>query len=93
LSRDDMIEGFVSAVARLPPQSPTDPIQAIRALGSEGFECCARVVAGAYFSNEKVNQALMYPGQQAITATPDYDFVVDSIQVVTNRGPIYVPTP
>lgn len=93
LKRDDMKNAFLAAVSRLPAQEPADPIAAIRALGGAEFDCCARVIAGAYFSNEDVNRALKYPGQQEITSTPDYDAIIGAVQSVMSRDPVFIPTP
>ena len=91
LARDDLVEGFVAAVARLPEQAPVVPMEALQNLGRSGFDVCCRVVSGAFFLNETVCRRLGYLGQQPIRETPDYDQIMTAIEPVVARGPIYTP--
>lgn len=93
LKRDDMKDAFLAAISRLPAQEPDDAVAAIRALGGAEFDCCARVIAGAYFSDTDVNRALKYPGQQEINSAPDYEAIVDAVQSVMSRDNVYIETP
>ena len=89
-ARPEFVLPFVSAMARLPADAPADPLFAIRALGAEDFEMVSHLIAGAYFLDDDINRRLRYPGQQALTDTPDYDEVMDVVQRVIDRGPTYV---
>ncbi len=93
LKRDDLMPSFITAVSRLPAGRPADPLGSLRSLETQDFDICTRVIAGAYFSDEKVNRTLKYPGQQSIISTPDYDVIIDAIDSVLNRGQLYIATP
>jgi hypothetical protein len=52
------------------------------------------VVAGAYFMNPQVRQAIGYHGQTPLPIPPDADYLADGLlESVIRRGPIYRPTP
>lgn len=91
LARDDLVVGFVAAVARLPDAAPASPMQALQALGRPEFDLCCRVVSGAFFLDEAVCRRLGYLGQQPIRETPDYDRIMAAIEPVVARGPVYTP--
>jgi len=62
----------------------------------QGLTCCAPSVAGAYFLNPEVRQAVGYPGQQAAPIVPEDppDYEQDGLLAsVIARGLIYRPTP
>jgi hypothetical protein len=53
-------------------------------------------VAGAYFLNPAIAEAVGYPGRRAIPvdADPDPDWLEDGLlDSVKSRGPVYRPTP
>jgi len=61
-----------------------------------GFDLLCTVIAGAYFLNPEVRQAIGYPGQQAVTIVPEDppDYEQDGLLAsVIARGAIYRPTP
>jgi len=89
-ARDDMLPGFVQAIAQLPETCPPEPMAALQALPNGGFDLVSRVIAGAYFWSPAINQKLKYPGQQEIRELPDYDFLTDRIATVMARGEMYV---
>jgi hypothetical protein len=89
-ARDDMLPAFIQAIRQLPATQPDDPMRTMRALPDGGFDVIARVIAGAYFWSAEINQKLKYPGQQEIRETPDYDFLMEHIEPVIERGEIYV---
>jgi hypothetical protein len=76
-----------------------DAVVAIATLQAEdpsGFDLLCTVVAGAYFLNPEVRQAIGYPGQQAVPIVPEDppDYEQDGLLAsVIGRGPIYRPTP
>jgi hypothetical protein len=76
-----------------------DPGVAMATLETEdpsGFDLLCTVVAGAYFLNPEVRQAIGYPGQQAVPIVPEDppDYEQDGLLAsVISRGPIYRPTP
>ena len=76
-----------------------DPAVAMATLQTDdpsGFDLLCTVVAGAYFINPDVRQAIGYPGQQAVPIVPEEppDYEQDGLLAsVIARGPIYRPTP
>lgn len=89
LLRDDLAPAFYAALAMLPPRAPADPLGALQALQPKAFETFSRLVAGAFFLDERVSAALRYSGQEAIHESPDYDLIIDLIGPVIERGEIY----
>ncbi|WP_234190669.1 hypothetical protein [Shinella sp. NM-101] len=87
--RDDMQDRFFAAVERLPAEAPANGLETLQALGPADFDLLCRMIAGSFFLDEKVNAALGYTAQQAITATPDYDYLMEAIEPVIERGQIY----
>jgi hypothetical protein len=76
-----------------------DPAAAMATLQTDdpsGFDLLSTVVAGAYFLNPEVRQAIGYPGQQAVPIVPEDppDYEQDGLLAsVIARGAIYRPTP
>ena len=71
-------------------------VQALQTEDPLGFDLLCTVVAGAYFLNPEVRQAIGYPGQQAVPIVPEEppDYEQDGLLAsVIARGPIYRPTP
>ncbi|WVT77815.1 hypothetical protein QM996_32250 (plasmid) [Sinorhizobium chiapasense] len=91
--RDDMAPSFFRALSRLPETHPNNPLDAIRALGADDFYAISFLIAGAYFLDEAVTRKLRYPGQEALYETPDYDEIMETIERVQSRGPVYVDVP
>lgn len=91
--RDDMAPSFFEAISRLPATRPKDPMDAIRALGTDGFYVISFLIAGAYFLDEAVSRKLHYPGQEALYETPDYDEIMETIERVQSRGAVYLDVP
>lgn len=89
LLRDDLAADFFSAVAALPTEPTAGGMETLEAMDGKQFDVFTRLVAGAFFLNQKVNDVLRYPAQTAIFETPDYDFVIDSIAPVIRRGEIF----
>lgn len=89
-ARDDMLPAFGGAIEQLPAAKPDNPMDVMRALPDGGFDVLSRVIAGAYFWSPDINRKLKYPGQQEIRENPDYDFLIDRIATVVDRGDIYI---
>ncbi len=71
-------------------------IAALQAEDPSGFDLLCTVIAGAYFLNPEVRQAIGYPGQQAVPIVPEDppDYEQDGLLAsVIARGAIYRPTP
>lgn len=77
-------------------EDPAAAIARLKANDPPGFDVLCGVVAGAYFLNPEVRQAIGYPGQQAVPIVPEApaDYEQDGLLAsVISRGPIYRPTP
>jgi hypothetical protein len=76
-----------------------DPAAAMARLQANnplGFDLLSGIVAGAYFLNPEVRQAIGYPGQERVPIVPESppDYEQDGLLASVNaRGPIYRPTP
>ena len=92
-ARPDLLEPFIAALSRLPPVPPEAPLDALRDLGTAEFDLVSHLIAGAYFLDESVNRTLRYPGQEALLETPDYDEIMEVVQRVIDRGPVYIDVP
>jgi hypothetical protein len=71
-------------------------VDRLRADDPDGFDVLTSVVAGGYFLDEGVREALGYRGQRAVaiepSEPPDYERE-GLLASVIERGPIYRPTP
>jgi hypothetical protein len=90
LIRDDLADDFFKVIELLPMLAPGRGLEALEALAPKDFETYSRLVAGAFFLNQEVNQILRYPGQQAMIDAPDYDEIIEAIEPVMERGDIYI---
>lgn len=88
--RQDLAPSFFAALSRLPEACPSNPLDAILALGADDFHTVSFLIAGAYFLDEAVNRKLRYPGQEALHETPDYDEIMEIVEKVQARGAVYV---
>lgn len=88
--RPDLSDRFLAIADALPAAAPRHALQELRALPPEDFDLLAFVVAGAYFLSPRVNAAIGYPGQQALTGATDYDEIASAVSRVEARGPRYV---
>ncbi len=100
---DEVLAALPEAVApllavldRLGGVDPGTALQRLQADNPLAFDLLCTVVAGAYFLNPDVRQAIGYPGQQALAIVaedpPDYE-QEGLLAAVIARGPIYRPTP
>ena len=88
--RDDMAPSFFKALSRLPEDRPSDPLGTVRALGADDFYTISFLIAGAFFLDEAVTRKLLYPGQEALYETPDYDEIMETVERVQARGAVYL---
>lgn len=90
--REPFLRGLQAAVGKDPQQAAEqlnkdDPA----ALGAIGL-----VASAGYYMMPKVRELIGYPGQEKRPGNPDEEpeYVTNGmLQVVIDRGPIYVPTP
>jgi hypothetical protein len=92
----EVAEPLAALLQALGNQEPVAAIARLQIDDPAGFDLLCTVVAGAYFLNPEVRQAIGYPGQQALPIQvedpPDYE--QDGLLAsVIARGPIYRPTP
>ncbi|PYV22820.1 MAG: hypothetical protein DMG27_17310 [Acidobacteria bacterium] len=75
-------------------RNPAEVVAQLQDENPASFAALAEIVAGAYFMNPQVRVAIGYHGQvpQPLASRPDH--LNDGLlQPVTDRGPIYRPTP
>jgi hypothetical protein len=93
-ARPDLLGALKELLRQVEGQAPATAVASLRSGDSALFGFLGEIVAGAYFLNPRVRQAIGYHGQtrQPIPAEPDYleDGLLES---VIARGPIYRPTP
>ena len=94
--RPDLIEGLRALLERAQGTEPAAEFERLRAEDDAAFQLLTTVVAGGYFLDEGVRDALGYPGQEAIPIVPSDppDYERDGLlAAVIERGPIYRETP
>jgi hypothetical protein len=94
--RPDLAEGLGLLLERAHGAEPAAEVDRLRAEDDAAFQLLATVVAGGYFLDKGVRDALGYPGQEAVPIVrsdpPDYERD-GLLAAVVERGPIYRPTP
>jgi len=94
--RPDVVEGLTALLDGAREADPAAEVERLVADDPDGFQLLTTVVAGGYFLDDGVREALGYPGQQAVPiqpqAPPDYERD-GLLAAVIERGPIYRPTP
>lgn len=95
-SRPDLSDGLREVLESAQVQNPSEFVFKLEKENPEAFGVLTILVRGAYFMNPTVRRLFGYRGQLAepidYEAQPDY-LQDDILQPVTNRGPIYRPTP
>ncbi len=94
--RPDVVDGLVRLLEAARGDDPATEVERLRAEDEEGFGLLTTVVAGGYFLDDGVREAIGYRGQEAVPIEhldpPDY--VRDGLLAsVVERGPVYRPTP
>jgi hypothetical protein len=91
------VEGALSVLlASVDVANPSREVARLQTEDPAAFDLVCTVVAGAYFLNPDVRQAIGYPGQQAVPIVPETppDYEQDGLLAsVIARGPVYRPTP
>ena len=83
-------------LASLEGKEPAREVARLQIEDPSAFDLLCNVVAGAYFLNPEVRQAIGYHGQQALPIVPETppDYEQEGLLAsVIARGPIYRPTP
>jgi hypothetical protein len=94
--RADVEDGLAALLEAARDANPEDEVARLQREDPEAFQLLTTVVAGGYFLDEGVREAIGYRGQEAVPIEsldpPDYerDGLLAS---VVERGPIYRPTP
>jgi hypothetical protein len=94
--RPDVREDLARLLEAAGGTDPAAEVERLRTEDPEGFEVLTTVVAGGYFLDEGVRDALGYRGQRAVPIDPSEppDYERDGLLAsVIERGPIYRPTP
>lgn len=94
--RPDLVDGLKQLLEAAEGEDPASAVARLEADDSAAFGLLTTVVAGGYFFDPGVRDALEYHGQQAVpiveSSPPDYE-VGGLLASVVERGPIYRPTP
>lgn len=92
--RPELSAGLRELLERAAGADPAAEVDRLQADDAAGFGLLTTVVAGGYFLDEGVCEALEYHGQVAVPIVaedpPDYDGLLGA---VIERGPVYRPTP
>lgn len=94
--RPELTDGLRELLERSAPADPAAEVDRLQSEDAAGFGLLTTVVAGGYFLDEGVCEALEYHGQVAVPIVtgdpPDYERD-GLLGAVVERGPIYRPTP
>jgi hypothetical protein len=89
-ARPDLLDALCELLRRAAGQPPDAAVASLRSTEPALFGLLGEVVAGGYFMNPQVREAIGYDGQtpRPIPVEPDYEEggLLDS---VIHRGPIY----
>jgi hypothetical protein len=94
--RPDVVIGLAALLQTAAGVDPATEVERMRAEDEAGFQLLTTVVAGGYFLDQGVREALGYRGQEAVPIVPmdPPDYERDGLLAsVIERGPIYRPTP
>jgi hypothetical protein len=94
--RPDFGPPLAAILERVGALDPETGLAELRTSDPDGFFVLTEVVAGGYFLNPAVRQAIGYPGQQSVPIVPEDppDYEQEGlIASVAGRGPIFRPTP
>ena len=92
--RPDLAKPLKGILQSAKGRNPAEVVAQLQDENPASFAALAEIVAGAYFMNPQVRVAIGYHGQvpQPLASRPDH--LNDGLlQPVTDRGPIYRPTP
>lgn len=92
--RPELAEPLKCLAANAAGREPREFLDELKRNDPLAFGLFADFVGGAYFLNANVREKLGYGGQTARPIDPHPDYLDDGLlQSVTDRGPIYRPTP
>ncbi len=94
--RPDFESRLRALLARFGETNARTSVASLQASDPDGFFVLTEVVAGGYFLNPQVREAIGYDGQRAVPIVPEDppDYEQDGLLAsVIERGPIYRPTP
>jgi hypothetical protein len=94
VARPDMFEGLRELLRLVEGEAPTAAVTSLRSANPAIYQLLGEIVAGAYFMNADVREAIGYHGQTPEPIDPRPDYLDDGLlESVIRRGPIYRPTP
>jgi hypothetical protein len=92
-ARPDLLEGLRELLRLVEGEAPTAAVASLRSAKPAAYQLLGEIVAGAYFMNAKVREAIGYHGQTPEPIDPRADYLDDGLlESVVRRGPIYRPT-
>ncbi len=94
--RPDLSDGIMKAISFCKQRDPSEALNALYRQDRQSFDAFLLAATGAYYMSPIVRKVIGYPGQESppydAYATPEY-LVDGTLERVTRRGPMYVPTP
>lgn len=82
------LDAALTAVSGGPP-STADALRAFARAQLGAFTGAGNLIAGAYYMDDRVRQALGYPGQEARPLVDEVETYLEMLERVVERGPIY----
>lgn len=86
------LDAAVAAVAGKPAPYE-DAVRAFAEAEPDSFAGLGTLIAGGYYMDARVREALGYPGQEDRPLTDETDSYMDMLERVVERGQVYRPTP
>lgn len=94
--RPDLAEAFQRGIAACTGQAPRPATERLNREDPQALSAIGLIAAAAYYMTPKVRALIGYKGQESRPADPDETPAYVSngmLKVVTDRGPIFRPTP
>lgn len=94
--RPDLREAFLRGIAACAGQEPRLATERLNREDPQALSAIGLLAAAAYYMTPRVRELIGYKGQESRPADPDETPLYISngmLKVVTDRGPIYRPTP
>jgi hypothetical protein len=88
--RPFLTAAIVAAAAGGPPR---EVVIRLAEQQPEVFAALGQLTSGAYYMDDRVRQAMGYPGQEARRLVDDTEEYLEMLGRVVERGPVYRPAP
>jgi hypothetical protein len=92
--RPDLRPFLMAAIAAaMDGGAPREVVVQLAEQHPEVFAALGQLTAGAYYMDDRVREAMGYPGQEARQLIDDTGEYLEMLERVVERGPIHRPTP